>query len=212
MKIKEESFTIVLIGNWNRHILSPNWISKEIFLEDKITVEFSLNLELPPRYTSPTSHIRILPSSSNVTFVALGSDDSCLNKMEKMTQALLEKLPYTPIKAFGINFGYIESIEKSDLYNIFKFSDTDRLGQERYLIKSSALQRSLIVEDRVLNLNISTNDTEVSFDFNFHYDVSNAKDAIDKITSNAVTNKIIAEKILSNVYKLSFDSVAEETQ
>ena len=100
----------------------------------------------------------------------------------------------------------------SYLYNIFKFSDTDRLGQERYLIKSSALQRSLIVEDRVLNLNISTNDTEVSFDFNFHYDVSNAKDAIDKITSNAVTNKIIAEKILSNVYKLSFDSVAEETQ
>lgn len=212
MRIKEESFTIVVVGNWNRHILSPSWVSKELFLEDKITIEFSVNLELPPRYTSPTSQIRILPSSGNVTFVALVPDESCLSRMEQMTQALLEKLTYTPIQAFGINFGYVEAIEKSDLYNIFKFSDNNRLSKEQYLIKSSSLQRALSVEDRVLNLSISTKDSEVHFDFNFHYDVSNAKEAIDKIKDAVVSNKRIAEKTLSNIYDLSFDPIAEEAQ
>ena len=129
-----------------------------------------------------------------------------------MAQALLDKLPYTPINAFGINISYVEDIKKADLFNIFKFVDNDLLSQQKYLIKNNAIKRALIVENRLLNLTVSADGSDVQFDFNFHYDVSSAKEAIEKMNDMVVENKNIADKILNDVYKLSADTVAEEVQ
>src|SRR4030042_1937850 len=79
MKIKDESCTIVLIGNWNKYILSPGWSAKNIFNEPKLQVEIALDLGLPPRYTSEQTHVRMIPAADNVTFVALQNDNECLS-------------------------------------------------------------------------------------------------------------------------------------
>jgi hypothetical protein len=132
--------------------------------------------------------------------------------MGKMAQTLLEKLPYTPISAFGINFSYIEDIKKADLFNFFKFNDNDLLSQQQFLIKKSSLQRALIVEDRLLNLTLSSDGSEVQIDFNFHYDVASAKEAIEKMNNRIVENRQIAERILKDVYKLSLEATMGEVQ
>lgn len=210
MKIKDESFTIVLAGNWNKYILQPNWVAKEIFEETTVQLEFAVNIGLPPRYTA--SNIRIIPTDEKVTFRAMDTSDNCLTKMGNMAIKLLNKLNYTPISAFGMNFGYTEKAETQNLFNLFKFADNDELGSFGCIINNSLTQKNITIDERILNLKIHHIGKDVSFDFNFHYDVGNASEAEEKIKENVLKNKKIAEDILNKVYKLSFETAKEVTE
>lgn len=207
MKIKKESCTLVLLGHWNQYILSPGWSAKNIFDEPGLGVEIALDLGLPPRYTSEQSRVRMIPTEDNVTFVALQHDDECLQKMENLAYTLVDKLSYTPVKAFGVNFGFVDEAGKGDLLEIFKFSDNELLNSFGCQLTFSSIRRRLIVENRTLNLAISNKGDEVSFDFNFHFGVSGTSKAISKIKSSVIENKKIAENLLKSVYKLDYDNL-----
>ncbi len=207
MKIKKESCTLVLLGHWNQYILSPGWSAKNIFDEPGLGVEIALDLGLPPRYTSEQSRVRMIPTEDNVTFVALQHDDECLQKMENLAYTLVDKLSYTPVKAFGVNFGFVDEAGKGDLLEIFKFSDNELLNSFGCQLTFSSIRRRLIVENRTLNLAISNKGDEVSFDFNFHFGVSGTSEAISKIKSSVIENKKIAENLLKSVYKLDYDNL-----
>lgn len=207
MKIKKESCTLVLLGHWNQHILSPGWSAKNIFDEPGLRVEIALDLGLPPRYTSEQSRVRMIPTEDNVTFVALQHDDECLQKMENLAYKIVDKLSYTPVKAFGVNFGFIDEAGKNDLLGIFKFSDNELLNSFGCQLTFSSIRRRLIVENRTVNLSISNKGDEVSFDFNFHYGVSGTSEVINKIKGSVVENKKIAENLLRSVYKLDYDNL-----
>lgn len=207
MKIKDESCTIVLVGNWNRYILSPGWAAKQIFGEPNLQVEIALDLGLPPRYTSEQSHVRMIPSEDKVTFVALHNDNDCLQKMENFAYHLVGKLSHTPIRAFGVNFGFVDDSDKNDLSNIFNFSDNEQLTIFGCQSTFNSVTRRLIVENRTLNLVISQKGSEITFDFNFHYDVVGTEEIKAKIKNSIVENKKIAENILCNVYKLNYDNL-----
>jgi hypothetical protein len=207
MKIKKESCTLVLLGHWNQHILSPGWSAKNIFDEPGLGVEIALDLGLPPRYTSEQSRVRMIPTEDNVTFVALQHDDECLQKMENLAYTLVDKLSYTPVKAFGVNFGFVDEAGKGDLLEIFKFSDNELLNSFGCQLTFSSIRRRLIVENRTLNLAISNKGDEVSFDFNFHFGVSGTSEVISKIKSSVIENKKIAENLLKSVYKLDYDNL-----
>lgn len=99
MKVKPGSTTLILVGKWNKYILSPNWLAKNIFKNDNMQVEFSFNLDLPPRFTS--DKIRIVATEDNVVFVALTYDEDILSRIEAMVYNLAESLPHTPVSAFG---------------------------------------------------------------------------------------------------------------
>ena len=208
MKIKEESCIIVLLGNWNKYILSPGWSAKNIFNEPGLGVEIALDLGLPPRYTSEQSHVKMIPTEDNVTFVALQHDDECLQKMESLAYELVSKLSYTPVRAFGVNFSFSDQANKNDLLGLFKFSDTELLSNFGSQFTFNSVRRRLIVENRTLNLAISNKGDEVFFDFNFHYSVSGTSEVMSKIKNSVVENKKIAENLLKSVYKLDYDNLA----
>lgn len=207
MKIKEDSCTVVLLGNWNRYILSPGWSAKNIFNEPGLGVEIALDLGLPPRYTSEQSHVRMIPTEDNITFVALKNNDECLQKMESLAYDLVSKLSYTPIRAFGMNFAFVEDASKNDLLGIFKFSDNELLNSFGCQLTFSSIRRRLIVENRTVNFAISNKGEEVSFDFNFHYGVSGTTEVMNKIKNSVIENKKIAENLLKSVYKLDYDNL-----
>jgi|SRR4030042_857805 hypothetical protein len=207
MKIKDESCTIVLIGNWNKYILSPGWSAKNIFNEPKLQVEIALDLGLPPRYTSEQTHVRMIPAADNVTFVALQNDNECLQKMESFAYDLVDKLSHTPVRAFGTNFGFVDDAGKNDLSGLFKFSDNEQLSSYGCQFTFNSVRRRLIVQNRTLNLAISQKGREIIFDFNFHYDVAGTEEVKAKIKNSIVENKKIAENLLKSVYNLDCDKL-----
>lgn len=209
MQIKENSFSIVVVGRWNMYILTPQWIGENFFKEEKVKLEVPFNLGLPFKYTSEVHKVMFVPANNKVTFIALDSSEDCLNKMEEFVLKLVEALPVTPVSAAGINFGYVETNADAQLQRIFEFTDNNFLGDYGCHETNSSINRRFIVRDRVLNFNMSKQDKKIDFDFNFHYEVSKTAEIKEKIRDKVIENKNIAEDILKTIYRLGVDKLKE---
>lgn len=205
MKISNGTWNLVLAGKWNRYLLSPQWVGKNIFCEPELQVEFALNLELPPRYTSKEKSIRFVPAEDKVIFYPLNQSDQCLSAVEKLADKLLELLPHTPISAFGINFGFIEEAN-TKLYEYFNISDNGQLGNFDCVLKETSITRAFSFQGKDLNLTMKLNGNKVNFGFNFHYPVKSVTEARNNLKGNILINKKYAEDLLASVYKLVCDS------
>lgn len=117
---------------------------------------------------------------------------------------------YTPISSFGFNFGYFENIGKIKLSELFGLQGDSSFEDLGYQTKYKAVKRGLMVEGKLLNLNITHIGKKVNFDFNFHYDVTSCLLAKKIISDQIIENKNIAEKILRKVYKLKLDKTKGE--
>lgn len=209
MKIKEESWNIVIAGKWNRYILTPDWVGKNIFEQQDLKVEFSMNMSLPPRFAA--SDVRFYPANEAVIFAPVLLDDATLSKAELMAAKLIQELKHTPITAFGINFGFIDAEPDAALCALFDTTDKDRLGGVGCEIKTSVITRMISFENRVVNLAIANDEAgNITFDFNFHYDVNGASGA-EKLTGNEFKeNKARAYRILKDAYNIEVtEEVAE---
>lgn len=203
MKVKTDSTNLVIAGKWNKYILSPDWLAKHIFEKSEIKVEFSFTLDLPPRFTC--DNIRIVPTEDRVTFIALEYLDGVLEKIENMAYILTDRLPFTPIAAFGTNFAYIEEGARMDLLDMFELKDNDKLSDYDVTIEKYSIQRKLLIEGQELILDILQEGENVVFGFNFHYEAPSIDFIKDNIKGRFVGNKKIAENLLNNVYKLVFE-------
>ncbi len=210
MKVKQDSLTLIIAGKWNRHILTVEWLSKNIFETDSIQVEFSLNLGLPPRFMK--DDIRIIPTEERITFVALKYSENVFSRIEQMAFRIAELLPVTPMSAFGTNFGFIEESPSDDLLSLYKLSDNDALSDNSIQIENYSIKRKLLVEDQILNFSINSESGSMVFNFNFHYQLQNqnSKELKEKVKGRYTKNKLIAEQLMHNVYKLVLDDEEEE--
>lgn len=206
MKIKEESWNIVIAGKWNRYILTPEWVGKNIFEQQELKVEFSMSLPLPPRFTA--SGVRFYPSTDAVIFAPIQLNDETLSRAETMAAKLITELKHTPITAFGINFGFIDTEPDAGLCALFDTKDKERLSEIGCDVKNNVIIRKVVFENKVLNLSI-TNDEEgsVVFEFNFHYELDGTT-GVENLTGNEFKdNKDRVYRILKNAYNID---VAEE--
>jgi len=208
MKILPDSLTLIIVGKWNRYILTVDWLAKNIFQTDNVQIEFSLDFDLPPRFTK--DGIRIIPTENRITFIALKYDDVVFSRIEKMTLRLAKLLPVTPVTAFGINFKFVEESPKSELLSLFELADNNKLSDNDIRIEDYFLKRKMIVNNRVLNLNIIQESKKVLFEFNFHEELQNINMLIQKIEGRFIANKEIAENLLNNIYGLNLEMEEEE--
>jgi hypothetical protein len=201
MKINAPGWTIVLAGNWNRYILSPQWSAKNIFDLEELKVEFALNLSMPPRFSSPD--VTMIPSNNAVIFLPLQHDDECLQKAEQIAHNLIEKLPYTPMSAFGVNFSFIEDSPEAGLLSIFNFSDKTKLDEFGCEVKETSITRKIQLEGKIINLTVNNVEAGIIVEFNFHYEVRDASHAMEQLQGQVVLNKNLAYKMLSEIYNIN---------
>ena len=209
MKIKENSISVVIVGHWNLHILTPRWINAHIFNEPQLKVEFPLNIGLPHKYTAVENKVTFIPTEDKVTLIALEDSEECLNKLEGFISKLVTELPATPASAFGVNFGYLEEDASRSLVETFSVSDSKLLTDYNCQEINNSIVRRLIVEDRILNFRVFLQGNQIEFDFNFHYDVSNIIDVKEKIKDQVQKNKTISENMLKDIYKLTLEASKE---
>ena len=202
MQLVPESLTFVIAGKWNKYILTLDWVAKNIFTEDQINVEFSMEPDLPFRYHK--GFIRFIPTNSNVTFQALNTEKQTLDDIQKKSKDLISLLDKTPIMAFGVNVSYKEDSPSPDLLNLFNLSDN---LDEEYSILKSDIMRTIRINDRtVLNLSLSLmENTDVIMKCNFHTETKTVKEYLEYFEENEDVfykyyNK--SKEILKNAYNL----------
>lgn len=168
MIIPGSTSTVVLLGNWNAYILTPEWVGKHIFEEEKIPAEFFLGPALVFRFRA--RGCRIVTSQDRVTIVADQTTQQSLEEIEKFATKLHRKLPYTPITALGVNHAFLERAAGEELLNLFKFPDESKLPAH-LPVEHFEISRRLAGEGHSINVKISKEQglEDVRFDFNFHY-------------------------------------------
>jgi hypothetical protein len=208
MKADLEGWTVVLQGGWNLSILTPQWLAQNLFKEDTLQVEVVITPANKPELRYRTKELILMPSAQRLVLVPTSQDDAYLLRCESVSREILRLLPHTPIAAYGINFRYIEENDVESFSEIFDFDDTINLGDFGASIKSSDIKRQMIIDEKVLNLQLNYADRVVA-DFNFHKDVSSAAEAADELEGRILDCKQTSLSLMSNVYKLELDQQLE---
>jgi len=172
MNLEPHDWNVVVVGFWNRAILTPQGIATKIFdlpRSTPVDVQIAIDGIAPPR----VRHEGIIVSV----------DDKVLTiHPETFTGTYLERaigvarraktiLPETPIMAFGANLRY-KIIDPSDILLQQMVSSLDgELSDNDFEIKARTLRRQLKFDFGVLNMKLLVRvDNSGYLEFNFHCD------------------------------------------
>ena len=190
-----ERTNIVIVGRWNRFILNPEWVSKTLFETDKMQVEFSFDLLLPPRYSNDS--IRLTALDDRVIITPLEYTDDRLQTAELISLRLINLLPHTPLTGIGFNYGY--QCDGSLINQIIEFKDTLDTEVDTS-ISFISWKRSYKIDDYLLNVEQSQSDDKIIIDFNYHFNSAYFKNNIDIVKGKMLELKNRTELIMRNTY------------
>lgn len=207
MKKDLSQWSLVIVGRWNRAILSAQWLAKEVLGEEEIGIMFPVVGVGPPIFYTKDLNLRIVVSSESVTFVPLKDSREVLTRIEKAATHILKTLPHTPILAFGENFHYTVDGCPDELTRLLNLEDADRLGLHGK-IGGVSLKRTVNLEACELNLTLSR-DGACRIELNYHYAAtpeSATADAMAKrMEGTYVANRGHGLKLLEAVYGLTLE-------
>ena len=112
MPLTPDNWNVVVVGHWNRAILSPNGIAKRLFgLEDGTPVQVLIPLDVVGPYHVRHEKITVIPSNDRLLVQPLHSTFENLMDAMSIARRALEDLPLTPVFAAGINLNYKSATE-----------------------------------------------------------------------------------------------------
>jgi hypothetical protein len=204
MKAIPQGWTIVLVGYWNRMLLTPDWVATNLFEQDTIDVAFPVMPLNPLMFTA--GKVRFTPADERATISLEVVEDDAWGKAEHIALSLLAKLPHTPVRAFGVNLRFSESVPDPAQLSLFNFVDLPALTDFGCEVQSALVQRTLKVrDDLVLNLKITHGQSGLDYDFNFHFEVKNADEARVNLKGKTAKCKEVALVLMKDAYGLTLD-------
>ncbi len=208
MKLKEDCDTLVILGGWNKNIFTGEWVSKFLLPKDQLQIEFPLDPNSSCRISS--NDVRIYVVGDKLYFKLIQITDDNFDFIQNLGLKTADYLPHTPVSAFGINFVF-EVECNAHLLSLLKFDAKEKLQSYGSEIKQVQYKHQVELNGKLINLSITTNHKNISFDFNFHFNVSNLIEFKETITSNSIINqKKIALELMKEVYQLDFIERGEE--
>ncbi|MDD4604100.1 MAG: hypothetical protein PHF97_09875 [Bacteroidales bacterium] len=205
MIIKDSSFTIVLAGSWNQVLLTPEWVKKHLFQDEAdIKVEFSTNLAVVLRYRIKNIYLSV--DNMRVILFSADNSDASLELMESTAIKLCNILLHTPLRAVGINFGFVQKENKDKLFELFRFEDDENIRETGWQIKKPIITRTLEKEGVILNLKTFIDDNnDINFEFNYHTGIESCSDVETVIKNKVVSLKTSSLEFLRLAHSLNLE-------
>lgn len=168
MKFLKDSLTIVLLGDWNKLYMHPQWIAENVY-ENK-EIEIGVNgqgIDLNVTYRS--NEVVIAPTQSQITMTALNVENITLMNLTKCLNNFLSKAVTPYLIAYGLNCEFFDEDSSIFANMIDSMEDSRVIIEKGYEIKSSKVMRSLIKDGIVLNLETVMEGAGVKVHFNEHH-------------------------------------------
>jgi hypothetical protein len=211
MKANPQDWTIVIVGSWNTKIFNPRWISEKLFSNPEQQVQVLIPVVPGFPTVLQADGIEIVPSEDSLTFRATSADTSTVLGIEDKAVAALRVLEHTPVRAIGVNFGFIEDNVPDSFTKLLVFWDEERLSAKELTPVQRQVSRTLQMPTGVLNLLLTRSRQELKLGFNFHLDLDyphrleNALQAVEFIEGKVPIYLQNALSLLRDVYDISLE-------
>lgn len=161
---------LILVGHWNRLIFTPEWVTENLFRPEEIYVAV-LPID-PIKYVGTDFTLEV--SFPKLAFVPVTVDKDKLLSTEERAISILNRLPDTPLKAFGVNFGFDATRKELRDQSLFEGSDLAKMPSKP---TKCSVTRQIPWKDWILNLSLTLTQESIAIDLNFHSDQALAKNA-----------------------------------
>ena len=172
MSIEPFDWNIVIVGRWNRAILTPGRIAEKIFGLDPtkgVFVDVPLDGLSPYRVKAPQQEIMIVTENNQLIIQLLKLDFETLEKGLNAGIRVLEWLPETPLSAAGFNIRFKTTEPIKELTELLGSPVDSKLGNIGYTqISKRTITRSVDYEKGLLNLTIAQDNEDFILLLNFH--------------------------------------------
>ncbi|MBE7501909.1 MAG: hypothetical protein HS113_16750 [Verrucomicrobiales bacterium] len=170
MLFRPTNWNVVVLGEWNVAIFTPEWIGKNVFgLAEgtPISVEVPINVRAPWRIKH--QNVAVMASTGRIEFSCDSPTYATLDVARGFARTSLTELPRTPVSAAGFNLRFQSGQTPPELAEAISGGVDEALADAAYRIAGRATRRSLEFQDGLINCEIAMDGDETArITLNFH--------------------------------------------
>jgi len=168
MNIVENSLTIVLLGDWNKLYMQPEWVANNIFCKPEMEIGVEAQgIEFNVSYKC--NNIVINPSQEKIVITATNTEEETIRFLGDCATNYIGNAKTPHLAAYGFNIDFIET-ENTLLSDFFdSISDTTSLLTLNYEIVNSQISRTVVKDGNVINIQYTQEQSQSKIHFNEHH-------------------------------------------
>ncbi|MEM7469434.1 MAG: hypothetical protein AAF387_21490 [Pseudomonadota bacterium] len=213
MPLKPVDWSVIVLGSWNRAILTPAGIGLRILEVPEGTpleVLIAVDAIAPPKVSHDDTIITA--HSSRLTVEPKDLYYPNLDKARGLASKALNALPETPVRAVGVNVNYvIEDEECAVSDEIFSKELDNRLSDIALEIKNWDFGRTISWEDGLVNISESLDENgEHHVNFNFERKSNNQADLLEWLKIPISNVEQFVKSYFENILEIPFTDKRHE--
>jgi hypothetical protein len=180
MSLAPAGWGVVLVGKWNKAILSPKGIAQHLFklpADTKIQVNVPLDGVSAYLVRNPEETLSVHVETERLQIDLLKCSYEILDKGMKVGVDALEMLPITPISAVGFNVNFKSPEVPVDLLQAIECTIDSKIALNGMELAGRSLGRTIRFNDGVINLSVRWTGEEYQINCNFHLDTADVTKA-----------------------------------
>lgn len=168
MFLINDSVTVVLVGDWNKLFIQPDWMASNVFEKDEIEIgvngqgsDFSILYK--------GNGVVISPGQTNMVFSVINTDDEILDNLCKCLNNFIRK-SFTPqLFAYGLNVDFAEDDNILFAEVLDSMSDASLIVENGYEVISTKVSRTIKRDDNIINMDSNLENGNLQVHFNEHH-------------------------------------------
>lgn len=168
MNIVDNSLTIVLLGDWNKLYIQPEWVANNIFCKPEMEIGVEAQgIEFNVSYKC--NNIIINPSQEKIVLTATNIEEETIKFLAECATNYINNAKTPHLSAYGLNIDFIET-ENTLLSDLFDgISDTQALVKLNYEIVNSQVSRTIKKDNNIINIQYAQEQSQSKIHFNEHH-------------------------------------------
>jgi hypothetical protein len=171
MQVKRAGWSVIIVGRWNKAILTPAGICERVFgLDTPSELEVAVPLDgvSPYRVRHPDHRLVVMVDENRLRLELQKTDYETLAYAMERGVFVMKKLPETPFAAAGFNVDFGSSEVGAESGKIVAANVDAVLAGLARDVESRRVTRSLVFKEGRLNLMMAVEGEQFSLSCNFH--------------------------------------------
>lgn len=198
MAVQPHSWTVVIVGRWNRAILTPAGIATRVFKDDpkQIFVAVPLDGVSPYQVKHLSQNIVAMTDETRLLIATENTDYETLGYAMKAGVNALHSLPETPVVAAGFNINFHSTDVPPEIATLLAANVDTNLADLGHPIVARGVVRSFEYGRGRLNVTVSWESDGFGLVCNFHRGSTTPSDLIEWLQTPTEEVKRTVQRVL----------------